>query len=33
VSTREQKGKITIELKLDSIFVKPVRLTDPEETK
>ena len=30
VSTFELKGKITVELKLDWIFVKPVGLTDPD---
>lgn len=29
VSTLELKGKITVELKLDWIFVKPIGLTDP----
>jgi endonuclease/exonuclease/phosphatase family metal-dependent hydrolase len=29
VSTLELKGKITIELKLDWVFVKPIGLTDP----
>jgi hypothetical protein len=33
VSTLELKGKVTIEMKLDWIFVKPVRLTDPDDTK
>jgi hypothetical protein len=33
VSTLELKGKITVELKLDWIFVKPAQLTDPDDTK
>jgi endonuclease/exonuclease/phosphatase family metal-dependent hydrolase len=33
VSTLELKGKITIELKLDWIFVKPAGLTDPDDRK
>ena len=32
-STLELEGKIDIELKLDWIFVKPARLTDPDDTK
>jgi hypothetical protein len=31
VSTLELKGKITVELKLDWIFVKPIGLTDPDD--
>lgn len=31
VSTFELEGKVDIELKLDWIFVKPARLTDPED--
>ena len=31
VSTLELKGKITVELKLDWIFVKPAQLTDPDD--
>lgn len=33
VSTLELKGKITVQLKLDWIFVKPARLTDPDDRK
>lgn len=33
VSTLELKGRITIELKLDWIFVKPAQLTDSDDTK
>ncbi|MGQ0762511.1 MAG: endonuclease/exonuclease/phosphatase family protein [Acidobacteriota bacterium] len=33
VSTLELKGKVTIELKLDWIFVKPAQLTDPHDTQ
>jgi hypothetical protein len=33
VSTLELKGKVTIELKLDWIFVKPIALTDPDDRK
>jgi endonuclease/exonuclease/phosphatase family metal-dependent hydrolase len=33
VSTLELRGKVTIELKLDWIFVKPAQLTDPDDTK
>jgi endonuclease/exonuclease/phosphatase family metal-dependent hydrolase len=31
ISTLELKGKITVELKLDWIFVKPIGLTDPDD--
>ncbi len=31
VSTMELKGRITVELKLDWIFVKPIGLTDPDD--
>ena len=33
VSTLELKGKITVELKLDWIFVKPAQLTHPDDRK
>jgi len=33
VSTLELKGKITVELKLDWFFVKPIGLTDPDDRK
>ena len=33
VSTLELKGKISVELKLDWIFVKPIGLTDPDDRK
>ncbi|MGH9902478.1 MAG: endonuclease/exonuclease/phosphatase family protein, partial [Pyrinomonadaceae bacterium] len=33
VSTFELEGKVDVELKLDWIFVKPARLTDPEDLK
>lgn len=33
VSTLELKGKVTIEMKLDWIFVKPAELNDPDDTK
>jgi endonuclease/exonuclease/phosphatase family metal-dependent hydrolase len=33
VSTLELKGKISIDLKLDWIFVKPIGLTDPDDRK
>ncbi len=29
----ELRGKVTVELKLDWIFVKPTSLTDPDDTK
>ncbi len=33
VSTLELKGRVTIEMKLDWIFVKPLQFTDPDDTK
>src|SRR6185295_11769702 len=33
VSTLELNGKISVELKLDWIFVKPIGLTDPDDRK
>jgi len=33
VSTLELKGKVTVQLKLDWIFVKPAGLTDPDDRK